>query len=316
MDAGGLAAMRAAVRNRSELDSLLGRKRAGPATGLSAGDSRRTLALLVVIPWLVFCAVVLLFTHVYSHAPNFLGSLLLICIVVCIRQSAVNYMRGSSDGAYAMALCVVAMLVGIGVGYHNYSAHMRPYWRYEEQRHYKDVGPEEPADALRDASAITFADGVRPDVQASVGFHAGPDIYCVAPIGTWDAGAASRTVQFWAAGKDCCQMHGAFTCDEATSPSAHGGLVINSHDDVDKYIHAVRIAESQNGAKTAEEPIFVRWVVNLQRARETFLNEAWIFWLLASLTYLPLSAALVVLAPSSLKSIEVISARRQEEYDG
>mmetsp|Transcript_70329 Transcript_70329/g.205691 ORF Transcript_70329/g.205691 Transcript_70329/m.205691 type:complete len:303 (-) Transcript_70329:44-952(-) len=295
------------IGNKSrEQEALLGKKAA-----LAGNDTHRTLALLAVVPWMLFSATVLIYTMLFHDIPTILDCLLLIALALCIRQSVVNYMRGGSDGAYAMALCTTAIFIGSLVGVHDYFAYMEPYWAFEDRRVYEGVGPEELADAHRDAAAITFVAGSKPDLQASIGYHSRSSIYCVAPIGAWDAGAASREIQFWAAGKDCCEAQGSFSCDDAKRSAAHGGLVIDSAD-VDKYILAVRTAEVQNGVQSTPEPIFVRWVSNFEAARGTYWNEAWISWLLASLAYLPLSAASVVLAPSALKSIELLSARKEE----
>uniref|UniRef100_A0A7S4RZI6 Uncharacterized protein n=1 Tax=Alexandrium monilatum TaxID=311494 RepID=A0A7S4RZI6_9DINO len=296
----------------SELSSLLGgRKKAVPAGGLFAGETQRTLALLAVIPWLAFSASALGYTHLWQHLPSLLAFSTCIGIAVCTRQAIVNYVRGGSDGAYVMALCVLALTVGTAVGLENYTMFMHPYFNFNERRQYKDVGPEELADAHRDASAITFVQGSRPDLQASVGYHAGSSMYCVAPIGAWDAGAANREIQYWAAGKDCCGAQGSFDCDDAKISSAQGGLVIDNAD-VSKYILAVRTAESQTGAKSVPEPIFVRWVASFDTALGTYLAEAWIYWLLATLVYLPVSVALAILAPSALKGIELMTEGRQE----
>lgn len=296
-------------RRTGELQTLLGKK--GPSQGgFSAGETRRTLLLLTFVPWTLCSVVVFLFLVAYRSAPDFFLLLVGLGLLLCVRQAFVNYMRGGSDGAYAMALCSLAIVVGTMAGLHNYRTTLRHYWALDEGRVYDDVGPGALADAHRDAAALTFVGGVKPDTQASTGYSEGYVTYCVAPIGSWDAATGSGQIQFWAAGKDCCSSHGNFACDDALSVTAKGGLVIDDAD-VPNYILAVRTAEAVNGAHSVPRPIFLRWVKDFELARGEYLTRAWLYWIMVTAIYLPLSAALVVLAPSSLKSIDMLSGEKK-----
>eukprot|EP00971_Amphidinium_carterae_P343899 6483951-Amphidinium_carterae.1 len=63
--------------------------------------------------------------------------------------------------------------------------------------------------------------GTRLDIEHAVGYHAG-SYYCVAPVVS--SSGASHTIEYMAAGIDCCEQRGTFTCDQAADSSVRSGL--------------------------------------------------------------------------------------------
>eukprot|EP00438_Fugacium_kawagutii_P025670 Skav205815 [mRNA] locus=scaffold307:430550:432604:+ [translate_table: standard] len=88
--------------------------------------------------------------------------------------------------------------------------------------------------------------------------------YCVAPI----VDAATSSVQFFAAGIDCCSR-GKFECDDAWDEKAHAGLVLR-HAWHPQYALAVKQAAAAFGLTTAKNPLFVQWVVDPEKVEMNY----------------------------------------------
>ena len=162
-------------------------------------------------------------------------------------------------------------MVGILLGLYNYHEYMFSYWAYDEFREYNNVLPSEPAAAHADAGKLMFSEDARVDTTKAVGFKH-TDTYCVAPI--LDDTQSSR-VEFWAAGMNCCGKRADFKCDDAWDDRARAGVVILDNDSWlpshrDIYMKAVKIAEAAFDVVSAEEPLFVRWVVDPERVQNDF----------------------------------------------
>merc|ERR1719168_484085 len=105
-----------------------------------------------------------------------------------------------------------------------------------------NVMPEEPALSHLDAGKITFSKDARVDFEVVTGLADGQR-YCVAPI---VGKSPMTTVQYWAAGVDCCSQDGNFTCHDVGSKTAHAGLVYLDYGprrgDLEKFRRAAREA--------------------------------------------------------------------------
>lgn len=240
--------------------------------------ARRFLGLLglIFMPWLVFTIVICLFTFPYYHQPKFVSA-----VVVFIALNAAAFTQVTDSSKYSGsgylntwhllcgAYCVIGAMFGTMLGLHNYNQYMLAYWTYTEDRTYSNVIPTEPAAAHADAGKIYFADEAHVDTYKATGYMAGAT-YCVAPI---FGGAPTSTVEYWAVGvtdPPCCTRRASFTCDDAGKAKAHAGVVVLdsasfsgiSNTKYDYYMKAVKQAESAYDLVSAENPIFVRWVVD------------------------------------------------------
>ncbi|CAK0858599.1 unnamed protein product [Prorocentrum cordatum] len=85
-------------------------------------------------------------------------------------------------------------------------------------------------------------------------------------------------IQYWAAGRDCCEGGEHFTCGDAGRDDARAGLVLRNRTlefysafvtpEVDLYAEAAGHAKVKfNIISTEEQPIFVRWVWDLDAGR-------------------------------------------------
>eukprot|EP00746_Dinoflagellata_sp_MGD_P013127 gnl/MRDRNA2_/MRDRNA2_128231_c0_seq1.p1 gnl/MRDRNA2_/MRDRNA2_128231_c0~~gnl/MRDRNA2_/MRDRNA2_128231_c0_seq1.p1 ORF type:complete len:344 (+),score=38.38 gnl/MRDRNA2_/MRDRNA2_128231_c0_seq1:112-1143(+) len=246
------------------------------------------MAVLVFLPWLIFTMITILFALAYHHFYFGVWGMVLLLTFMSVTFFVLD--RGQRMGGswfyFLGVLCLLSILNGCLAGLYNYWTHMYPYWSYNEAETYTNVLPTEPADARQDAGKIFFSKTARVDTSRAVGYKLGTT-YCVAPI-LDDTQAGRATVQYWAAGMDCCPSRGDFHCDDTWNPKSHSGMVlldVGSGDQsvstrgrqsakgrkpseffgapvADYFFKAVRLATASYDVSSAEHPIFVRWVAN------------------------------------------------------
>jgi len=268
--------------------------------GLVVHDNLNRLLIKVICgPWMLFTVFSLFFAYLWYSLPHILVLISAVAFAANVTRCVLRVMSRLHDRAYICALCGVAIVLGSVAGWYNFTINARHYHEFGDRRHYTNVWPEESADSHRDASALVFSATVKPDVTLALAYHALGTTYCVAPIKIWGV-QPKNAVQYWAAGKDCCDSRNNFRCDDAWVPKARGGLVI-SNGDQPYYAQAAKIAAATAGLTSAPEPIFVQWVLDLGRARNRFLEKTAVFWVLTSLTYLAISVILALGAPKVAK---------------
>mmetsp|Transcript_37959 Transcript_37959/g.80706 ORF Transcript_37959/g.80706 Transcript_37959/m.80706 type:complete len:410 (+) Transcript_37959:121-1350(+) len=322
---------------RPELPSA-GRGFAQKFLGGSAGKAALQAALL---PWTAFLTSSLILTFGSHAALGLAASLVLLWAGACfawaetsaahgrrgraVRADAgrskvpISGTEGAFDAAYALLLCGLAVLAGAAAGFYIYSSVACDYWKFGEHRMYTNVWPDELAAAHRDASAIVFAQGARPNLQMSVSYRTGSHTYCVAPV-VMHAQMMGPQIQFWAAGLDCCGGRGE-ACNDAADPRARAGLVVHNRtgplhgfipNEAEHYAEAARMATAKFGLLSAERPIFVRWVREPEVARDHYLRDAWLHWFETGCLFLPLSMLMGLGAPS-LVAAGADAARRRRD---
>lgn len=265
----------------------------------SAQKAARTRALLmsflgsVLFPWLVFAGVGLVFLFAYYAAPKvILGSLMGIAMLFLFAGVSMRY-SSRMGPAYTLFLSAIAILVGSICGLGNYNANLFNHYEFYMRQQYTNVTPDEPAAAHDDAAVIVFASGASPDVTRPIGFDAG-ETYCVAPIVSRTAGT-NAPIQYFAAGLDCCNGRRGFTCGDIGISGARTGLVmrepvisvLGQRTNLPSYKRAAKMAGESYGFDVVDNPIFVRWIydVDAQHVNDlhaAFMQYAWdcfvFFW--------------------------------------
>lgn len=238
--------------------------------GQTPDISLENLMKMSVVAWVVFSITCLLFGMSYHDSSVEIWTLTLIgagilCIVIVQSWRQMNESSAARVSIIVAFWLLLAIIVGAWVGLFAYDFGIREYWTAQRLEARGNVLPSEPAGAYGNAGEIVFADEARVDPGKAVGFK-DDSVYCVAPVAS---DAPMDTVQFWAAGVDCCGARGSFICDDAWNPKAHSGVVIRNStfrfmgaDVHAKYMQAVKLAEVTYSIASAEEPIFVRWVAN------------------------------------------------------
>eukprot|EP00927_Polykrikos_kofoidii_P027714 TRINITY_DN24291_c0_g1_i1.p1 TRINITY_DN24291_c0_g1~~TRINITY_DN24291_c0_g1_i1.p1 ORF type:complete len:361 (+),score=68.24 TRINITY_DN24291_c0_g1_i1:50-1084(+) len=212
---------------------------------------------LVLIPSVIFFFVCFMFANWFWKMPMLVVFVVLLIGFVPLAIGVVPQMRRAATWHFWVSvLAVIAVVCSATVGLATYFAQLRSYWQYKESFSYTNVPPSDPSQAYMDAGKIIFADDARVDSSRSVGYK-DVKVYCVAPI--IDDTVYEDSVQFWAVGMDCCEARGKFSCDDAWDVRARSALVVTN---VEKYPEAIKQAEAAYGLRSAENPLFVRWVVD------------------------------------------------------
>eukprot|EP00929_Paragymnodinium_shiwhaense_P007347 TRINITY_DN111251_c0_g1_i1.p1 TRINITY_DN111251_c0_g1~~TRINITY_DN111251_c0_g1_i1.p1 ORF type:complete len:454 (+),score=93.33 TRINITY_DN111251_c0_g1_i1:133-1494(+) len=287
-----------------------------------AGESGHGIwgeAALAVAPWALFVLTSATWSFFWHGSSGILGVatvvlllLLLVRMLISLGLGDVKVFgkplgkppalrHGPNAAAWAhprlFAVCMLGVASGALVGYYNHQSGVRDYWAYYEHWQYTNVWPDEPAAAHRDASAIVFAEGARPDPSRSAMYTVGHHAYCAAPVRL--AGqAGGSNVQYFAVGKDCCGRDPqVFSCGDAGSLAARAGLVVYDRTtfydfllarDYDFYQQASQIAIAKYGLAAAGTPIFLHWTTDIEWANSRIVWDAWIFLLKLDVLSLPL----------------------------
>jgi hypothetical protein len=272
-----------------------------------------TVLTTIVLPWVVFAAAVLAVTLAH-HPDQYVRVFAVFTFAgVFLLGFFLSFRVKQFKASILSLLCAIAVVLGALAGGVAYCSGAIDYWAFDEHWQYTNVWPTELASAHRDASALVFAQGTAPDVQKGVGYTMGGHTYCVAPITMRDLGIPD--IQYWAAGRDCCEGDERFTCDDASLDTARAGLVLRNRTrtfysafvthEVDYYAEAARHAKVKfNIISTEEQPIFVRWVWDLDAGRVDFWSRSRRVAFEIVLGYLPVSIVLSLFTPAlRLKSL-------------
>eukprot|EP00747_Dinoflagellata_sp_TGD_P165024 gnl/TRDRNA2_/TRDRNA2_185784_c0_seq1.p1 gnl/TRDRNA2_/TRDRNA2_185784_c0~~gnl/TRDRNA2_/TRDRNA2_185784_c0_seq1.p1 ORF type:complete len:292 (+),score=42.77 gnl/TRDRNA2_/TRDRNA2_185784_c0_seq1:170-1045(+) len=262
-------------------------------------------SVIILVPWLIFvgiCALFIFLMFVLQWVVWLVIVALLVISVAIVGVSDQQRKTEEANGrpkpspwkAYAGALTLLAVVVSGTISTMTYDDFLVHYWTCSESHSYVNVMPSEHAAGYSDAGKILFARDTHVDSSRSLGYQDG-QVYCVAPI--LDDSHATK-VEFWAVGRDCCAQRGNFVCDDAWDPEARAGFVITNAPSFlrgglhDKYTKAVAQAEAFYGMTSAEEPIFVRWVVNPEQVQNNFWHMGFGLLLVSSAIYLLISILL------------------------
>mmetsp|Transcript_106843 Transcript_106843/g.212156 ORF Transcript_106843/g.212156 Transcript_106843/m.212156 type:complete len:300 (-) Transcript_106843:104-1003(-) len=250
--------------------------RHGPDNG-----RRYDLLALALGPFFTFGVVCLLFATVFHWAPGLVCIAVIASLIACIvhYQQHNAEIHGSPLRSQLPVQCGVAICLSTVTGLLAYEVYISQYWALSESHIYANVLPSEAAAGYADAGKLVFGDEAHVDVMHALGYKTG-HVYCVAPIRDE---SMSSSVQYWAAGVNCCGARGSFTCDDAWDARARSALVIQSEDSHPEYALAVKQAEAAFGISSIQNPAFVRWVLDPEAVQLNFWRVGTSILLLAVL---------------------------------
>jgi len=269
---------------------------------LGSKQTKPNIWELIFLPWVVL-GLLLLCASFADLKVTFL--LWLPFLVIMGLTCVFTYMqvRGKRPAeAILGALCILAACMGFCAGLYAYNTWLGEYYRLGAGAHYNNVAPTDTAAGYNDATTIEFTEGSRVDSDKTFGFldsvNRPNDVYCVAPIALNPD--ATKQVQFWAAGRNCCYQRTGFSCGHVENPNVHGGVVLKGpypqgfHD-------AVIGAEYAYGVQSAKEFLLVNWVEDAGETKDRLWKRTKNFFLVFSGAYLLLSAMLGVTILSLFK---------------
>lgn len=158
--------------------------------------------------------------------------------------------------------CLLAIVLGIALGVHNFGLRMNTVYEYENLATYRNVDPASyVGQQLVDAGRVQFSNKTYLDISKSMGFK-DTDVYCVVPIVS-DKTSPQTYHDFWAVGTNCCSCgrncgSADYHCTGFNDARDRGGLRLM--DDVSRpfYRLAVQQAEATYKIKT-HKPLFFVW---------------------------------------------------------
>lgn len=241
------------------------------------------LIWMTIAPWLLFLGIGVLLIYLYYSLPWITLLIVLIVGALSCLMLLTGAMSNNLNRLFLGILFLIATVAGFFAGIENYNERLFHYWTANEGRQYTNVRSDSLAAAHADAGVLVFTDEAVVDTTKTIGYKSG-SVYCVAPISRKDQTHAS-TIQYWAAGVDCCNGRGFFSCDNALDKAAKSGLVIREQptsalfkSELDYYLHAVEMSSEIYGLTTAKEPFFVRWTTDVTAKAESYLIDGWMHW--------------------------------------
>lgn len=252
-----------------------------------------SLAILILLPWLVFTTVTCLLTFAYHHFRVLVWVFIFLGAALSVLFIAVSS-RNPRGPIYLFlgVLCVFAVMVSTVVGLYNYHEFAIQFWVIEEGRAPVNVRADEPSAGHSDAGRLSFAEDAHVDTERAVGYRdSSGTIYCVAPVvGSEDP----DSVGYWAAGEDCCKQRADFTCDEALNPKARSGVVLIDRSPFvpssrEKFQKAAEESAGSFDLKVGKHPIFLKWVTDTQTVQDEYWNRCLVFLIFACVVHLLIS---------------------------
>jgi len=253
------------------------------------------IVIALLVPWALFMFTfgVTSFSAHFNHpyvAELLVGFAACCCLMAVFLAVKALYLKARdatyqpSWYVYIAMTCMLAFVVGFMGGESNYLQYLQPYYTLHSLAHYTDIDTNANIGSqLMDAGRIDFKAGTALDLKRSMGFK-NKDVFCVAPIITKGGGAnASKSVDFWAVGKNCCSgVQADFHCSGFSDPKATG--VIRLMQDEDRAFYRLAVQQAEATYKmTATHPLFFEWVHSSEEAVNRYWHKGclnffmWIF---------------------------------------
>lgn len=248
-----------------------------------------SLGLLIFLPATFFVIVIGFMTFLFQKVPALVWIVICLCLALSMMFMVLRQQREGPKYWFNLGLvCATAVIAGTVAGLWNYNKSMNKYWAYEGQRTYQNVAAAEPALQHLDAGKLVFIKNTMLDQSKSFAWMSG-SAYCVAPVVAKGPSMGQHSVQYWAAGTDCCDKGSKFSCDDAADPNAHAGLVylddvLLPDYDLGKFRQAAAAAlaaQTDLQGTSPEDALFVRWVKDVDAAQRDYWYYAASFVIIA-----------------------------------
>eukprot|EP00928_Gymnodinium_smaydae_P076731 TRINITY_DN59798_c0_g1_i1.p1 TRINITY_DN59798_c0_g1~~TRINITY_DN59798_c0_g1_i1.p1 ORF type:complete len:340 (-),score=45.13 TRINITY_DN59798_c0_g1_i1:15-1034(-) len=247
--------------------------------------------LSLFVPWIVFCAVLALFTSKYQYLKPGLVSgtgasvvgvlaalwllevgrrIMAACTSEQNRQADMEaYGQGRKEHndprqgrwyPFLLTTMLLGSIAAIYIGRASFITNMEPYYNVQNLNSYTSIDPATTSgQELMDGGQVLFAENTTLDRSRFVGFK-NEKTYCVAPIAKSNVAMLSN-YDFWAVGMNCCgdgSPTSEFTCGQATNIRARAGVRAMTEDDRPFYRLAVQQAMSTYNIRS-NHPLFFTW---------------------------------------------------------
>eukprot|EP00929_Paragymnodinium_shiwhaense_P100613 TRINITY_DN63080_c0_g1_i1.p1 TRINITY_DN63080_c0_g1~~TRINITY_DN63080_c0_g1_i1.p1 ORF type:complete len:337 (+),score=54.12 TRINITY_DN63080_c0_g1_i1:135-1145(+) len=249
---------------------------------------------LIFVPWLVL---VILLTLMLYAGKNSLITLVAVPLLVGGVSAAFvrrQWRERHTPEVMLGMLVLVATLAATIIGTYANTTSLLEYYRITKGASYFNILPEDRAAGRSDATTLVFGSGVTIDDSQTYGFVDGHsssrDTYCVAPVSMGNAG--DIRVQYWAAGKNCCEPRGDFHCggDADDERTVTGAIVmpaaVRSNPLFDA---AVKGAQATYGLQAGDDYLLVKWTNDPIKYTTGLFSRTRNLFLVFGLVYLVIS---------------------------
>jgi len=264
-----------------------------PTGGLSAAEpvkaarqpDKKDVVVAIALPWLIFFVIVALFLFTYHD----MAIIVWVLIVLCIALSLLFLILGMSVGLKSFIaiglLCLGSTFVATTVGMWISDEYLERYYKFDDSN-LQSVDPTVAPDSkAQDVSVFNFINDTFIDDARTVGFVAGGDIYCVAPVSFPEK--PDVAVQYWATGVNCCEQRSNFDCGAARDPEASSGVVADDY--AEMYHKAILMAQAIHGLGSTNTSRFVNIINSADAMQGGLWDEALSVGLSASIVDLAFS---------------------------
>lgn len=260
---------------------------------------------LILAPWVLLALILgCFFLGGANGQPVVLGIMPLVLLVLCGAFIRWHYKRGNNAEVVLGLLCFAAIVTGLFVGLFAIFRYLQEYHRLSQGASYFNVFPNELAAGKSDATTISFTSDTAVDQNTTYGYLDVRSLatYCVAPVSD-GIKLGDGNIQYWAAGVNCCEPRGKFTCGAASDRKAHAAFVLpTAWKDHPGFSAAVKGAEAAYGVKSGSKYLLVQWAQDPVGYRNRLWTSAGMLFIIFGSVYLLISlmigcALLPALAP-------------------
>jgi len=246
------------------------------------------VVVTVLLPWLIFSLILSLLVFAYEDYCPIVWALVVVCLLLSLLFVSMGVAVKRPLQVALGLLVLTSVGVSIPVGFCIQGEFMLDFWRVDNGASYKQVSASDPASARSDAAVLEFISGTSVDVNRSIGYMVRGTVYCVAPV--VGATPSDTGLGYWAAGVNCCEQRGGFSCGDVKDPHALTGVAIP--DEQGRFAMAVSAAASTYSslAEPSGKIIFLDWTTSGPKYKGGLWTNAALFVMVSSTVHFGISS--------------------------
>lgn len=230
------------------------------------------IAIVVVLPWLLFFLVECLFLFAYGDMRILVWVLITMCTLLSLLFVFLGVAARHAMFLILGFLCLNAVVISCSVGLFIDGRFLQRFRELERGAEYASVNPLQSARATHDAGVLHFINDSFVDDRRTLGHVSSGSIFCVAPVGV--QGDYSRTVEYWAVGFDCCEKRTNFDCGAARNLEAVTAVVEPHSFASELYARAIKQAESVYNITSSQHAQMMHFTANPAEVSNGFWEQA------------------------------------------
>jgi len=289
--------------------------RSGPLADAQEGPS---MLGFILIPWLLSVAILLI--TFLSLGSSWLWVVLPALLACGLTASSAwdNYKKGFQPMAIFYILCLLGVFSAFVMSLIIYIHFLEPYNELSGGATYLNVLPSQSALSVSDGTAIVFSQGTSVDTSRQYGYvdARNPDgtMYCVAPLSNTYM-ELETSVQFFAAGTDCCGKTTGFGCGQGSTQQIGALMLATEYDASEGYKNAVEGAAAHWGLQPGNGYGLLTMVSDPMTYRSDKLDSAVKILLIYTMAYLLIACMTGYMAYSQSNPGPANREKREEKRE-